>query len=115
LWMDKKRVGCEAATVTVMMSSIFCDIMLCSLLKVNHWLPASCWFLACLILRPWRWGRHVPLKHWLTFKGLHGITYISQQTELFQIRWEFIKFYEWVLHQDNTLAHNAVSVRQFLM
>jgi hypothetical protein len=35
----------------------------------------SRWFLARLILRPWRWRRHVPLKSLLTFKGLHGIIY----------------------------------------
>jgi hypothetical protein len=49
----------------------------------------------------------------LTFTKLHDI--ISQKTELFQIRRDFIKLYKWVLHQDNALAHNAVSVRQFLM
>jgi hypothetical protein len=37
-------------------------------------------FLAWLILRPWRWRRHVPLKSWLIFNGLHGV--ISPKTEL---------------------------------
>jgi hypothetical protein len=44
-------------------------------------LPALCWFLAWLILQPWRWKQHVPQKHWLSFNGIHGI--ISQKTELF--------------------------------
>jgi hypothetical protein len=43
----------------------------------------SCLFLAWLILRPWRWRRHVPPKHRFTFNGLHGV--ISQKTELFNV------------------------------
>jgi hypothetical protein len=35
--------------------------------------PATCWFLASLILRPWRWR--------LIFNGLYGV--VSQKTELF--------------------------------
>jgi hypothetical protein len=35
-------------------------------------LAASLSFLAYLILRPWRWRRHVPPKHRLTFNGIHG-------------------------------------------
>jgi hypothetical protein len=51
-------------------------------------LPPACrlfsrWFLACLILRPWRWRRHVPPECLLTFNGLHG--FLSQKTELFVI------------------------------
>jgi hypothetical protein len=39
----------------------------------KHILPsASCWFLAWLILRRWRWSRHFPLKYWLTFSFLHN-------------------------------------------
>jgi hypothetical protein len=30
-------------------------------------------FFAWLILRPWRWRRHVPPKRWLIFNGLHGV------------------------------------------
>jgi hypothetical protein len=44
-------------------------------------LPASRWFVAWSILRPWRWTRHVPPKRWLTFNGLHDV--ISQKRELF--------------------------------
>jgi hypothetical protein len=40
-------------------------------------LPASCWFLTWLTLRPWRWRQYVPPKRWLTFIGLHGV--ISQE------------------------------------
>jgi hypothetical protein len=43
-------------------------------------LPASCWFLALLILRSWRWKRRIPQKHRLTFNELHSI--ICQKTEL---------------------------------
>jgi hypothetical protein len=43
-------------------------------------LPVSWWFLAWLILWPWRWRRHFPPKRQLTFNGLHGI--ISQKISL---------------------------------
>jgi hypothetical protein len=43
--------------------------------------PAWCSFLAWLILRPWKWRRHVPQKRQLTFNGLHGV--ISQKIEFF--------------------------------
>jgi hypothetical protein len=43
--------------------------------------PASCWFLACLILLSWRWRRRVPQKHRLTFNELHSV--ISQKIQLF--------------------------------
>jgi hypothetical protein len=41
----------------------------------------SHWFLARLILQPWRWRRHVPPKRRLTFSRLHSV--ISQKIELF--------------------------------
>jgi hypothetical protein len=41
----------------------------------------SRWYLARLILRPWRWSRYVPPKRRSTFNGLHGV--ISQETVLF--------------------------------
>jgi hypothetical protein len=37
--------------------------------------------LAWIILRPWRWRRHVPPKRRLTFNGLHGV--MSQKIGLF--------------------------------
>jgi hypothetical protein len=43
-------------------------------------LPASNWFLACLILPFWRWRRHVPPKFWFTFSGLYDV--VSQKIEL---------------------------------
>jgi hypothetical protein len=78
-------VGFEVLRATVMRSSIFWDIRPCSPLKVNQ-SSRSChlvsrWFLACLILRTWRWRRNVPPKRRLTFDGLHGV--ISQKIELF--------------------------------
>jgi hypothetical protein len=41
----------------------------------------SCWYLARLILRPWRWRRYVPSKRLSTVNGLHFVT--SQMTKLF--------------------------------
>jgi hypothetical protein len=71
-------------------SSIFWDIAPCNRLKVNRRFGetrrSAChlysrWFFARLILRPWRWKRHVPQKRRLTFNGLHGV--ISQKIEGF--------------------------------
>jgi hypothetical protein len=45
-------------------------------------MPASCWFLAWLILQPYRKRRHFPPKYLLTFTGLHGA--ISQKIEFFK-------------------------------
>lgn len=61
-------------------SSLSCDIMCCSLLKVRL-MPASCWVLASLTFQLWRWRWHVPLKRQLNFNGLHII--VSWKTELF--------------------------------
>jgi hypothetical protein len=44
----------------------------------------SRWFLAQLILRPWRWRRTVSPKRRLLFNGLHGV--ISQKIKLFLTR-----------------------------
>jgi hypothetical protein len=44
-------------------------------------LTISRWFLAWLILRPWRWRRHVSPKRRLTFNGLQCL--ISHKMELF--------------------------------
>jgi hypothetical protein len=41
----------------------------------------QCWFLAWLILGPWRWRRHVSPKRRLTFDGIHDV--ISHKIELF--------------------------------
>jgi hypothetical protein len=41
----------------------------------------SRWFLARLILRPWRWRRYVPPKRRSTFNGIHSV--ISKNIELF--------------------------------
>jgi hypothetical protein len=73
-------------------STNFCDIMLCSPIKVNrrfggtwnqssacHWL--SRWFLARLIFWLWRWGRNVPPKRRFTFIGVYGV--ISNKIVLF--------------------------------
>jgi hypothetical protein len=62
---------------TLMKSTVFWDIMRCSPLEVNWQQSSSCcllhagfWFLARLILRPWRWRWHVPLQRRLTFNRL---------------------------------------------
>jgi hypothetical protein len=44
-------------------------------------LTVSCWFFVWFILRPWRWGQHVPPKRRLTIRGLHGV--LSQKIVLF--------------------------------
>jgi hypothetical protein len=44
-------------------------------------LPASCRFLAWIILQSWRWRQHFPPKRLLIFNRLHDI--ISQERELF--------------------------------
>jgi hypothetical protein len=44
-------------------------------------LPASCRFLAWLILRPWIWKQYVPPKRKMSFNWIHGV--ISQKTERF--------------------------------
>jgi hypothetical protein len=90
----------EVLTAVFMKSSIYWDIMTCSPLKSTHVSeeyvtsifrvekaelclpPASRWFLAWLILRPWRLRRYVLPKRRLTFNGLHGVT--SQKIELFK-------------------------------
>jgi hypothetical protein len=60
-------VGSEVLTSVVMKSSIFWDITKWFCWKSTDFselclLPASRWFLAWLILRPWRWKLHVPRK-----------------------------------------------------
>jgi hypothetical protein len=75
-----------------MKGTIFWNMTPCSLLKVNRSFGGTYCFhlqgtsachllwsrlLARLILRSWRWRRHVPPKFQLTFNGLHGA--ISQK------------------------------------
>jgi hypothetical protein len=43
-------------------------------------LPASCWFLVCRTLQPWRWRWYIPPKCQLTLTGLCRV--ISQRIEL---------------------------------
>jgi hypothetical protein len=93
-------VGFGILTAVVLNSSIFWDITTCSPVKVNWLFRGTCrlhlqgrrisqarnqcesrWQAAWLILRPWRWRRHVPQKRRLNFNGLHDV--ISQKTELF--------------------------------
>jgi hypothetical protein len=51
---------------------------------------ASRWFLAWLIIRPWRWKLHVPPKLWLTFKWLHCV--LSEKIELFETSMFLLRF-----------------------
>jgi hypothetical protein len=70
-------------------SSILWDITPCTPSKISRFgvtwriclLPALRWFLAWLILRPWRGRPHVTPQRRLTFNGLHGV--ISQKIDLF--------------------------------
>jgi hypothetical protein len=43
-------------------------------------LPASCCFLAWLILQPWIWRKYVPPKYQITSTGVHGV--ISEDCNL---------------------------------
>jgi hypothetical protein len=69
------------------------ELTCCSLYNLKFW-QADCsvfhqishWFLAWLILSPWRWKQRAPPKRRLTFNGLYGVIY--QKTELF-ISWHF--------------------------
>jgi hypothetical protein len=103
-------VGSEVFTAAIMKTSIFWDITPCSPLNVNPMfrskISPQCLvpknkpskkknsvkqvasrvllhaaFFAWLILRHWRWRRHIPLKRRLTFNRLHGIT--AQKIEFF--------------------------------
>jgi hypothetical protein len=95
-WPEEHRfffyyVGFEVLTPVLMKSSVFWHITPCSPLKMNrrfgetpsshsknkpshitgcHLLSRG--FLVSLMLRPWRWRRHVPQKGRLTLNGLHG-------------------------------------------
>jgi hypothetical protein len=51
----------------------------------------SRWF----IFQPLRWRRHVPLRHCLTFNGLHSI--ISQKTELSSTGHNYFCLVSWIL------------------
>jgi hypothetical protein len=88
-------VGIEVLTQVVMNSTIFCDITLCSPLKVNRRFGGTYY----LHLQVEKWAeqdtrvkaggkkrikrRYVPRKRRLTFNGLHGV--LSQKILLFII------------------------------
>jgi hypothetical protein len=121
-------VGFEVLTAVFVKSYIFWDITPCSPLKVNrcsggtYRLHLQCrrisrariqrsshqlsrWFLARLILQPWRWRRHVPPKHMLTLNGLHGD--ISQETELYILRNYILKYKTWCNWPHPPLIHEV--------
>jgi hypothetical protein len=112
VWMSlgnkTSNVGFEVLTTVVMKSSVFWDITLCSLLKVNHCFRQTChlhlqgwrisqarnqrevllatyfmlvFCLACSMTLKMEWC--VPPKRQFTFNGLHSI--ISHKAELFKI------------------------------
>jgi hypothetical protein len=64
-------------------------------------LPASWWFLAWLILQPWRRKWHLPPKRRLTFNGLHGV--ISQPP-----LWE-----PQILHSQNIVLKHTHSMTSY--
>jgi hypothetical protein len=84
-WNWESCLGSEVLTAVVMKCSTFWVINVCSPLKFKlrfgSILPASCWFLAWIILRSWRWRRHVTSKGRLDFSGLH--CFLSQNKQLF--------------------------------
>jgi hypothetical protein len=59
---------------------IYCDLMPGSPLKALSSV-ASWWFLASLILQPWRWRRYISPKRRLIFNWLRGL--VSQKIEIF--------------------------------
>jgi hypothetical protein len=99
--------GFEVLTGVVMKSSIFWDVTPCSPLKLKRRFGETCGLHlqgrriglarnqrkskwqekpAWLILRPWRRRRHVPPKHRLTFKELHGVICWYQRTRCLHIQ-----------------------------
>jgi hypothetical protein len=98
--LDPWKLRFEIPTAMVMKNCVFWDITPHSQLKVNGRFGGRCplhlegrrtskarkqllslWFLAWLILRPWRCRLHVPPKHRLTSAGLYFA--VSQKLELF--------------------------------
>jgi hypothetical protein len=88
-YSDRFLLWFEVLTAVVMKSSVFWDITPCNPLSVNRRFGGtyrlhlqgrrisqassachllSSWFLAWLILRPWRWRRHAPPKRQLDFQ-----------------------------------------------
>jgi hypothetical protein len=72
-------IGFEVFTVVVMKNAIFCDITLCSPLKVNQHFRGT----YHLQLWPRRWMWYVPPKCQLAFNGVYGI--ISQKVVRFML------------------------------
>jgi hypothetical protein len=66
VYKTARQVG--GRNMPIIKKSIYWDITPCSPLKVNL---LSWWFVARLILRPWRWRRRFAPKRWLIFNGLH--------------------------------------------
>jgi hypothetical protein len=128
-----KSAGSEVLTVVVVKSSIFWDITPCSALKVNRRFGGICcphfrgakisrarnqhensnssachllsdWYLAALVLRPWRWRQNIAPKCRFTLNGLYGV--ISQKTELFKCILYSDLFWlsaTWVLQKTNVI------------
>jgi hypothetical protein len=89
----KSRKWTQKQIQTELRNSIFWDTEPCSPLKVNRRFRGTCrliaasrWFLAWIILQPWRWSWHVPPKRWVTFNGLQCV--ICQATEIHNHRHE---------------------------
>jgi hypothetical protein len=87
----------------------------CVMIGMQSHLPlASCWFLAWLILWPWRWRQQVHPKCWLTFNRLLDI--ISQETELFLSIFQhllvFLRTAEW-FHLEHATSRGARYIFSF--
>jgi hypothetical protein len=71
--------GCVKMNFYMLLSSVANGLFYSS--STNRYKTYEHWFLAWLVLQPWRWKQHVPLKCQLTFYGLHGT--VSQKIEFF--------------------------------
>jgi hypothetical protein len=56
-------------------TSIFWDVTVCSVENCLH----SGWLLSWVVLHPWRWRRHIPVKCRLTFNRLYTALYPKRQ------------------------------------
>jgi hypothetical protein len=102
--------GYKGINRAMVKSSIFWDITPCSPLKINRRFGGTChlhlcfplllrWFLARLILRPWRWRQRVPPKRLTT---LH---YIPKHKYLHNHCYEKFKSYlEWAYLRTSCLG-----------
>jgi hypothetical protein len=76
---------------------------------MQHLLPASFWFIACLILRHWRWSWHFLPKHLLIFNALHSV--ITLDNEVIFVDVALIAFISLFLHRSHLNCQLSISER----